>query len=94
MSYHAVSVFACLKNKQSSMVVRCRREAEQRGSFAFMTFDYDDDHIPSCETMWKHNLRDGSLEQVAPPEFVSTGFPSRSRLILRFSRVSMVADSP
>ena len=36
---------ACLKNKQSSMVVRCRREAEQRGSFAFMTLTYDDDHM-------------------------------------------------
>ncbi len=65
---------ACLKNKQSSMVVRCRREAEQRGSFAFMTLTYDDDHIPLVETMWKHNLRDGTVEQVAPPEFVSTGF--------------------
>lgn len=65
---------ACLKNKQSSMVVRCRREAEQRGSFAFMTLTYDDEHIPLVETMWKYNLLDGSLEQVSPPEFVSTGF--------------------
>ena len=40
----------CLKNKQSSMVVRCKREAEQRGSFAFMTLTYDDDHLPVTQT--------------------------------------------
>lgn len=65
---------ACLKNKQSGMVVRCRREAEQRGSFAFMTLTYDDDHLPIMETMWRVNVRTGVSEQVAPPEFVSTGF--------------------
>lgn len=65
---------ACLKNKQSSMVVRCRREAEQRGSFAFMTLTYDDDHLPLIESMWKVNLSTGDSECVAPPEFVSTGF--------------------
>lgn len=65
---------ACLKNKQSSMVVRCRREAEQRGSFAFMTLTYDDDHLPIVESMWRVNLHDGTHEVVSPPEFVSTGF--------------------
>lgn len=74
---------ACLKNKQSSMVVRCRREAEQRGSFAFMTLTYDDDHLPIVETMWKVNLADGTHEVVAEPEFVSTGFhPEKAYLDL------------
>lgn len=65
---------ACLKNKQSSMVVRCRREAEQRGSFAFMTLTYDDDHLPIVESMWKVNVKTGDSEQVVPADFVSTGF--------------------
>lgn len=65
---------ACLKNKQSSMVVRCRREAEQRGSFGFMTLTYDDDHLPIVESMWRVNLHDGTHEVVSEPEFVSTGF--------------------
>lgn len=65
---------ACLKNKQSSMVVRCRREAEQRGSFAFMTLTYDDDHLPIVESMWRVNLHDGTHAVVSEPEFVSTGF--------------------
>lgn len=64
----------CLKNRQSSMVVRCRREAQQRGTFGFMTLTYDDEHLPLVETMWRVNLRDGTHEVTSPPEFVSTGF--------------------
>lgn len=65
---------ACLKNKQSSMVVRCLREAEKRGSFAFMTLTYDDDHLPIAESMWRVNLRTGDEEQVEGMELMSTGF--------------------
>lgn len=65
---------ACLKNKQSSMVVRCLREAQQRGSFAFMTLTYDDDHLPLVESMWKVDLKSGEQVQCETPEFVSTGF--------------------
>lgn len=65
---------ACLKNKQSSMVVRCLREAEKRGSFAFMTLTYDDDHLPITESMWRVNLRTGVEEQCEQMDFVSTGF--------------------
>lgn len=65
---------ACLKNKQSSMVVRCLREAEKRGSFAFMTLTYDDDHLPITESMWRVNLRTGVEEQSEPLDFVSTGY--------------------
>lgn len=84
---------ACLKNKQSSMVVRCRREAELRGSFAFMTLTYDDDHLPLVETMWKYNLSDGSLVQVSPPEFVSTGFHPEPEY-LKFFRGVDGTDAP
>ena len=74
---------ACLKNKQSSMVVRCRREAEQRGSFAFMTLTYDDDHLPLVESMWRVNPRTGEEEIVEKAEFVSTGFhPEKAYLDL------------
>lgn len=65
---------ACLKNKQSSMVVRCLREAEKRGSFGFMTLTYDDDHLPITESMWRVDLRTGSEEMVEAPEFLSRGF--------------------
>lgn len=74
---------ACMKNKQSSMVVRCRREAEQRGSFGFMTLTYDDDHLPLVESMWRVNLRTGEQQQVEAPEFVSTGYhPEKAYLDL------------
>lgn len=65
---------ACLKNKQSSMVVRCLREAEKRGSFAFMTLTYDDDHLPIAESMWRVNVRTGSEEQCECMELVSSGY--------------------
>ena len=65
---------ACLKNKQSSMVVRCLREARQRGSFAFMTLTYDDDHLPIVESMWQVDLKTGQEKMVESPEFMSTGF--------------------
>lgn len=64
----------CLKNKQSSMAVLCLREAEKRGSFAFMTLTYDDDHTPLTESMWRVDLKTGIEEQVESAEFVSTGF--------------------
>ena len=69
---------ACLKNKQSSMVVRCLREAQKRGSFAFMTLTYDDDHLPITESMWRVNLRTGVEEQCEEMDFVSTGFHPES----------------
>lgn len=65
---------ACLKNKQSSMVVRCMREAEKRGSFAFMTLTYDDDHLPISESMWRVNLQTSEEVCVAEPEIISSGY--------------------
>lgn len=64
---------ACLKNKQSSMVVRCKREAEQRGSFAFMTLTYDDDHLPLARSLWRADKETGELEIFEKPEVFSTG---------------------
>lgn len=84
---------ACLKNKQSSMVVRCRREAEQRGSFGFMTLTYDDDHLPIVESMWRVNLYDGTHEVVSEPEFVSTGFHPE-KAYLNFFRGVDGTDKP
>lgn len=65
---------ACLKNKQSAMVVRCKREAEQRGSFAFMTLTYDDDHLPITQSLFGVYKSDGKVFQEHAPEFVSTGY--------------------
>ena len=63
--YHHGSVVSVLLSQEQAefMVVRCRREAEQRGSFAFMTLTYDDDHLPIVESMWKVNVKTDS-EQV------------------------------
>lgn len=64
---------ACLKNKQSQMVVRCKREAQQRGSFAFMTLTYDDDHLPLTQSLWSVDRDTGEMFVVYKPEFISTG---------------------
>lgn len=63
----------CLKNKQSSMVVRCKREAEQKGSFAFMTLTYDDDHLPLARSLWRVSKDTGECEVYYKPELFSTG---------------------
>lgn len=73
----------CLKNRQSSMVVRCKREAEQRGSFAFMTLTYDDDHLPLTRSLWRVSRETGEMEIFERPEFLSTGVhpdPDRNTL--------------
>lgn len=63
----------CLKNKQSSMAVRCKREAEKRGSFAFMTLTYDDDHLPITQSLWRVSKDTGEMELFYQPEFISSG---------------------
>lgn len=64
---------ACLKNKQSSMVVRCKREAQQKGSFAFMTLTYDDDHLPLTRSLFRVDKDTGEVEVFFKPEFISSG---------------------
>lgn len=64
---------ACLKNKQSSMVVRCKREAQQKGSFAFMTLTYDDDHLPLTRSLFRVDRETGEQELFFKPEFISSG---------------------
>lgn len=64
---------ACLKNKQSSMVVRCKREAQQKGSFAFMTLTYDDDHLPLTRSLFRVDKETGEQELFFKPEFISSG---------------------
>ena len=74
---------ACLKNKQSAMVVRCKREAQQRGSFAFMTLTYDDDHLPLCRSLFRILKETGEQEVFYKPEFISTGIhPNKDYLSL------------
>lgn len=64
----------CLKNRQSAMVVRCKREADKRGSFGFMTLTYDDDHLPLTRTLWRVDKETGEQSLVCEHEFVSTGY--------------------
>lgn len=79
---------ACLKNKQSAMAVRCKREAQKMGSFAFVTLTYDDDHLPLTQTLWRCDVDTGEFERLSLPEFISTGYrpdPDRLELFKGFS---------
>ena len=71
----------CLKNKQSQMVVRIKREAEKRGSLCFLTLTYDDNHLPLAQSLWKANKSTGELSLECPAEIISSArFPDFSRL--------------
>ena len=83
----------CLKNKQSSMVVRCKREAEQRGSFAFMTLTYDDDHLPVTQTLFSREKSTGIETPQTAPEFCSTGYHPVKEYCDLF-RDMLVSDHP
>lgn len=78
---------ACLKNKQSSMVVRCKREAEKRGSFAFMTLTYDDEHLPLTRSLYRINIDTGEEELYYKPDFISTGFHPNEDYLKVFSQM-------
>lgn len=83
----------CLKNKQSSMVVRCKREAEQRGSFAFMTLTYDDEHLPITQSLFCREKSTGIEVCQESAEFVSTGYRPVKRYTDLFSE-KIPSDSP
>ena len=83
----------CLKNKQSSMVVRCKREAEQKGSFAFMTLTYDDDHLPLARSIWRVSKDTGECEVYFKPELFSTGISPDPSYCDLFKSIS-AGDSP
>ena len=71
----------CLKNKQSQMVVRIKREAEKRGSLCFLTLTYDDEHLPLAQSLWKVDNSTGELTLECPAEIISSArFPNVSRL--------------
>lgn len=72
----------CLKNKQSSMVVRIKREAERRGTLSFLTLTYDDDHLPLAQSLWSIDRDTGEYCLESPAELISTGrFPDPLRLM-------------
>lgn len=71
----------CLKNKQSSMVVRIKREAEKRGSLVFVTLTYDDEHLPLSQSLWSVSHDTGEYTLEAPAEIISSArFPDPVRL--------------
>lgn len=71
----------CLRNKQSSMVVRIKREAEKRGTLTFLTLTYDDDHLPLSQSLWSVSKQTGELCMETPGEIISSGrFPDPVRL--------------
>lgn len=71
----------CLKNKQSSMVVRIKREAEKRGTLCFLTLTYDDDHLPLAQSLWSIDRDTGEYALEVPAEIISSArFPDPIRL--------------
>ena len=71
----------CLRNKQSSMVVRIKREAEKRGTLTFLTLTYDDEHLPLAQSLWSVDKSSGEFNMETPAEIISSGrFPQPFRL--------------
>lgn len=81
----------CLKNKQSSMVVRIKREAEKKGSLVFLTLTYDDDHLPLAQSLWKISRDTGEYILECPAEIISNG---RSPDPIRLGQMKEIAPSP
>lgn len=84
---------SCLKNKQSQMVVRCKREAQKRGSFAFVTLTYDDEHLPLTRSLFRINKDTGEEEIYYKPEFISTGYHPNIDYLQLFTTI-VASDSP
>lgn len=71
----------CLRNKQSSMVVRIKREAEKRGTLTFLTLTYDDEHLPLAQSLWSVDKRTGEFAMETPAEIIASGrYPQPLRL--------------
>lgn len=80
----------CLKNKQSSMVVRIKREAEKRGSLSFVTLTYDDDHLPLMRSLWSVDRDTGEYILESPGEIISSG---RMPDLLRLGQIKEMIPS-
>lgn len=70
---------ACLRNRQQAVISRVYAEADKRGSFAFITLTYDEEHLPLAETVYRCDVETGECERVGLPykdedgnEFVDT----------------------
>lgn len=55
---------ACLRNRQNAMVSRLYAEADKRGTFAFVTLTYDDEHLPLAETCYRVDKSTGEEERI------------------------------
>ena len=55
---------ACLRNRQNAMVSRLYAEADKRGSFAFVTLTYDDEHLPLAESVYRVDKQTGEQQRV------------------------------
>lgn len=75
------------------MVVRCKREAEKRGSFAFVTLTYDDEHLPLTRSLFRINKDTGEEEIYYKPEFISTGYHPNIDYLQLFTTI-VASDSP
>lgn len=81
----------CLKNRQSSMAVRIKREAEKKGSLVFLTLTYDDDHLPLAQSLWKINRDTGEYILECPAEIISSG---RNPDPVRLGQMKELVPSP
>lgn len=58
---------ACLRNRQQAVISRVYAEADKRGSFAFITLTYDEEHLPLAETVYRCDVETGECERVGLP---------------------------
>lgn len=61
---------ACCEKRQKDLAFRIRMEAEKRGTLAFVTLTYSNDHLPLVQTLWRCDKLTGECDRLTPPEFV------------------------
>ena len=60
----------CCEKRQKDFAFRIRMEAEKRGTLAFVTLTYSNEHLPLVQTLWRCDKLTGECERITPPEFV------------------------
>ena len=69
----------CLKNRQAAFVSRALTEAEDKGSFVFVTLTYDEEHLPIAQSLWRVSKSTGETELVDKGEIILSARKIRLR---------------
>lgn len=69
----------CLKNRQAAFVSRALTEAEDKGSFVFVTLTYDEEHLPIAQSLWRVSKFTGETELVDKGEIILSARKIRLR---------------